>query len=225
MNKFDIMTLLYDKNEYKKAESFCIKENKYPELLAYSLYRQNKFSEAAEIYNKLERYAEEGYCYLYGGDKHKADKIWFSKNETSSLLSWAKSLSGYINNKKSGIPTFFQIRNYYETDLDMLINLGFDNYAENLVNSIQYFAYINPELYKLTARVLHNNQYYEFADKFLYTAKEYGEGDTELYVLDARNNIAQNRFFAAIKSLEKALEISDDYMPAKNLLKKLKRCC
>lgn len=225
MNKIDILTLLYDKKDYGKAESLCILNNKYPELLAYSLYKQKKFFEAAEIYNKLEKYAEEGYCYFYGGNKDKADRIWFSQKENSSLLNWARTFSGYVEKKEKSLPSFFQIRNFYEIDLDMLISLGFDSYAENLINSIQYFAYLNLEIYKLTARVLYNNNYYDFADKFLYAAKEYGDEDTELYVLDAQNNIAQNRYYSAIKSLEKALAISKDYIPAKNLLEKLKRCC
>ena len=225
MKKFQILTLLDKEKDYKKAESLCINNNKYSDLLAMCLFKQKRFSEAAEIFNKLEKRTEEGYCYLYSGNKEYADKIWFSKEDNSSLLNWAKAFSGYVERRKLRLPTFFEIRNFYEPDLDMLISLGFEEYAENLINSIQYFGYINLEVYKFTARVLYNHGYYDFADKLLYAAKEYGDEDTELYVIDARNNIAQNRYYAAVKSLEKALDISPDYMPAKILLEKLKRCC
>lgn len=227
MDRQEILTLLYEKNDYYGAEVLCKEKNSYEyfEYLAISLYLQNKFSEAAEIYHKLEKYAEEGYCFFYSGNKSAADKIWFSHQDLSPLLVWAKAFSGYVERKRKRLPTFFQIRNFYENDLDMLLTFGFDEYAENLIDSIQFFGDVNLEIYKFTARVLYNHKYYNFADKFLYAAKECCNEDSELYVLDAKNNIAQKRYYSAVKSLEKALDVSKNYFPAKMLLEKIKKSC
>lgn len=226
MNEKEILSLIYLKKDYKQAELICKEQKNRKQLLAESLYLQRKFKEAAKIFHDLEKFSEEGYCYFYSGNKVFADKIWFSLDEESSpLIQWAKSFSGYVERRRSRFPTFFQIRNFYENDLDMLLSNGFDDYAENLIDSIQFFEDVNPEIYKFTARVLYNHKYYDYADKFLSAAKKYGEEDSELYVLDAKNNIAQKRYYSASKALEKALDISKDYNPAKILSKNLKRYC
>ena len=227
MNKKELLNLIYTEKDYEKAEIICKQqEEDYKELLARSLYLQNKFVEAQKIYHELGKFGEEGYCFFYAGNKNNADKIWFSLNEESSpLIQWAKSFSGYVERKRNRTPTFFQIRNFYENDLDMLLSNGFDDYAENLIESIQFFEDINPEIYKFTARVLYNHKYYSYADKFLSAAKKYGNEDTELYVIDAKNNIAQKRYYSAVKSLEKSLDISKDYHPAKILFENVKKYC
>jgi len=219
MNSREILSLIYSKKDYEKAEILCKGEGDRQHL-AESLYLQKKFSEAAKIYHELGKFAEEGYCHFYDGNKSLADTVWISP-----LIQWAKLFSGYIERKRNGFPTFFQIRNFYENDLDMLLLNGFEDYAENLIDSIQFFEDINPEIYKFTARALYNHKYYDFADKFLSVAKKYGEEDSELYVLDAKNNIAQKRYYSAVKSLEKSLDISKDYCPAKILFENVKRYC
>ena len=228
MDKRTILNLLYKKKDYGQAEKLCKKQcgAEYQEILAACLYLQGKFAEAAEIYHKAEKFGEEGYCFFYAGNKSSADKIWFTADEnTSSLIKWAKSFSGFVERKRNRVPTFFQIRNFYENDLDMLLSNGFDDYAENLIDSIQFFEDVNPEIYKFTARVLYNHKYYDYADKFFSVARKYGDEDCELYYLEAKNNIAQKRYYSAVKSLEKSLSISKNYYPAKILFENVKRYC
>ena len=228
MDKREILNLLYVKKNYEQAEKLCKKQYaaEYQEILANVLYLQNKFTEAAEIYHNLEKCGEEGYCYFYAGNKSAADKIWFTADEDiSPLIKWAKAFSGYVERKRNRVPTFFQIRNFYENDLDMLLSNGFDDFAENLTDSIQFFEDINPEIYKFTARVLYNHKYHDFADKFFSAARKYGNEDCELYYLEAKNNIAQKRYYSAVKSLEKSLSISKNYYPAKMLYENVKKYC
>jgi len=228
MSKGAILNLLYVKKDYAQAEKLCKEQQgkEYDEYLAMCLYLQNKYVEAAELFRSLKKYGEEGYCCFYAGDKAAADKIWFTADEDiSPLIKWAKSFSEFVERKNNRVPTFFQIRIFYENDLDMLLSNGFDDYAENLIESIQFFEDINPEIYKFTARVLYNHKYYNYADKFLSAAKKYGDEDCELYFLDAKNNIAQKRFYSAVKSLEKSLSVSKNYYPSKILFENLKRYC
>ena len=166
--------------------------------------------------------AEMGYCKLFQGNKEEADKIWFSLKDDSPLIIWAKAFSGYIEKKQIYQPTFFQIRSFYESDLDTLLSLKMYKYAENLINSIQFFADINPEVYKFTARVLYNYGYFGLAERFINTGKEYVYDDTELHFIEAQVRLAQNQRFGAIRSLENVLSISPSYFPAKKMLANIK---
>ena len=224
MNRFQLLKIIFEKKDYTLAEELC-RSNTSDEslkLLARVLFFEHKYERAEVLFKKLKMYAEMGYCKLYRGNKEEADKIWFSLNDVSPLGIWAKAFSGYIEKKKIYEPTFFQIRNFYESDLDTLMSLKMYKYAENLINSIQYFSDINPEVYKYTARVLFNHGYNELAERFINTGKEIVYDDTELHFIEAQVRLAQNQRYGAIRSLENVLSISPSYFPAKKMLANIK---
>lgn len=224
MNRFELLKIIFAKKDYTLAEKLCTSNVSDDSLktLAKILFFEKKYERAEVLFKKLKMFTEYGYCRLYQNDKKGADKVWFSLKDTSPLIMWAKALSGFIEKEQRREPTFFQIRNFYETDLDTLLSLKMTKYAENLINSVQYFADINPEVYKFTARVLFNHGYTEFAEKFLIPAKNIVYEDTELHVIEAQVRLAKNEKYAAIKSLENALDISPTYYPAKKMLENIK---
>lgn len=224
MNRFELLKIIFEKKDYSLAEKLCMTKvnDDSLKMLAKVLFFEKKYERAEILFKKLHLYTEYGYCQLYQGNKKAADKIWFSQKDTSPLIMWAKALSGYIEKEQIKEPTFFQIRNFYETDLDTLLSLKMTKYAENLIYSIQYFSDINPEVYKFTARVLFNKGYYQLSEKFLNKAKEYCYEDTELHVIEAQLRLCRNEKKAAIISLKNALEISPTYYPAKKLLANIK---
>lgn len=219
-----IMKVIYEQKDYPLAEKLCAERQDDESLLmlARVLFYERKFANAEILFKKLHKLTEYGYCKLFQGEKRSADMIWSAVEDNSPLILWAKALSGYIEKKQKRIPTFFQIRNFYECDLDTLMSLKFLEYSENLINSIQYFADINPEVYKFTGRVLLNHGYLDLADKFLQAGKAQVFDDTELHFLFAELRMAQNQRPAAIKSLETVLEISPTYYPARKLLANIK---
>lgn len=224
MNKNMIMRVIYEQKDYSLAEKLCEERQDDESLLmlARVLFYEKKYANAEMLFKKLHKFVEYGYCKLFQGEKRAADMIWNSLEDTSPLIMWAKALSGYLDKKQTRIPTFFQIRNFYECDLDTLMSLKFLKYSENLINSIQYFADINPEVYKFTGRVLLNHGYLDLAEKFLQAGKDVVFDDTELHFLFAELRMAQNQRPAAIKSLETVLEISPTYYPARKLLANIK---
>jgi tetratricopeptide (TPR) repeat protein len=224
MNKSELFRIIFDKKNYSLAEEVCKYNcnNDSLDTLAKVLFFDGKYERAEILFKKLHKYTEYGYCRLYQNDKEMADRIWFAQEDTSPLIMWAKALSGYIEKRRVKEPTFFQIRNFYETDLDTLLKLKMYGYAENLISSIQYFAETNMEVYKYTGRVLYNHGYLKDAEKFLATGKEVVWEDTELHFLDAEVKLAQNERLAAIKSLENALELTPTYYPAVKLLENIK---
>ncbi|MBQ2645383.1 hypothetical protein IJG14_07425 [bacterium] len=224
MKKFELLKIIFQRKDYTLAEKLCTSkvDDDSLKMLARVLFFERKYERAEVLFKKLHMFTEYGYCRLFQNDKKSADMVWFAIKDNSPLIMWAKALSGYIEKEQRREPTFFQIRNFYESDLDSFLTLKMTKYAENLINSIQYFADINPEVYKFTARVLYNHGYLNLAEKFLKTAKEYFYEDTELHVIDAQVRLAQNEPKAAIKALENALDISPAYYPAKKMLLNIK---
>ncbi len=224
MNRKDILKVVYEQKDYELAEKLCFakQDDESLKLLARVLFYEHKFERAEVLFKKLHMFAEYGYCKLYQNDKSSADKIWFAQEDTSPLILWTKALSGFLEKQPQRIPTFFQIRNFYETDLDMLMSLNMTKYAENLINSIQYFADVNLEVYKFTARVLFNHNYFGLAEKFIQTAKSYVYEDTELHFIEAQIRLSQHERMAAVRSLRNLLEFEPEYFPAKQLLNNIK---
>lgn len=224
MRKKDILRVIYEQKDYELAEKLCFarQDDEHLAILARVLFYEFKFETAAVLFKKLHMFTEYGYCKLFQNDKRAADEIWFAQEDYSPLIMWAKALSGYLEKQQQRTPTFFQIRNFYESDLDILISLNMLKYAENLVNSIQYFSDINPEVFKFTARVLFNHKYYKLSEKFINKAKSYIYEDTELHFIEAQIRLAQKEKTAAIKSLENLLEFEPEYYPAKILLNNIK---
>ena len=225
MNRNEILKVIYVQKDYLLAEKLCAAKPddvKTLLMLARVLFYEKKYELAEVLFKKLHCYTEYGYCKLFRGDKESAKYIWESLEDISPLTMWAKCLSGYIEKKQKRTPTFFQIRNFYESDLDTLLGLRYTKWAENLINSIQYFRDINTEVYKYTARVLYNHKYYQLAEKFLNTGKNVAYEDTELHYIEAEVRLAQNQKIAAKKSLEKILEFAPAYYPAKKLLENIK---
>lgn len=224
MNRNEILKIIYVQKDFPLAEKLCSSKTDDDSLLmlARVLFFQKKYQRAEVLFKKLHKYTEYGYCKLFQHDKKSAELVWNSVAESSPLLLWAKALLGYIEKQQIKTPTFFQIRNFYESDLDTLMSLKYSKWAENLINSIQFFADINPEVFKYTARVLLNHHFYELSEKFLKAGKDYFYKDTELHFLEAQLKLSQNEKNAAIKSLETVLDISPSYYPAKKLLANIK---
>ncbi len=224
MKKTEILKVIYEQKDYSLAEKLCLvhHEEEYIILLARVLFYSYRFERAEILFKKLHMFTEFGYCRFFQDDKKSADIIWNAIEDNSPLIMWAKALSGYVEKRQIRIPTFFQIRNFYESDLEMLMTLKMMKYAENLINSIQFFSEINPEVYKFTARVLLNHKYYEIAEKFINAGKNCVYDDTELHFIEAQLRLAQNRKSDAIKSLSTLLEFSPSYYPAKKLMENIK---
>lgn len=224
MNKNEILKLLYKEKDYSKLKKICAKNNDnwHMNILAKVLFNEKKYSEAAKIYYKLKMPYETGYCLLLQGDLYNTKRFWEPLKDDSPIVNWGKALLGFIEKKPAELPSYFQIRNFLEQDLDALLNSNLTHYAENLVNAIDKLAEINSESYKFIARVLLNHGYLDIAKSFLEQSKEIYYGDPETHFLIAKIYIEKNCIPEAISSLKKTLEVKPEYFPAEKLLFKLK---
>lgn len=165
---------------------------------------------------------EYGYCKLLAGDIQNA-KVIFSKIANNDFRAdWAIKLIQFIECSVSTLPSYFQIRNFLEIDLNLLIQSGQVQFVENIINGADLLYSINPESYKFIARVMINNDFFEIALFFLNKAKDKFYYDPEMHFMFANCYLKKENVTKAKEALKNCLVILPEYFPAKKLLQKLK---
>lgn len=224
MKKNEILKLLYVTKDYPKLRKICSKreDDWCKSVLAKSFFNEENYKEAAKIFYQQKMFYESGYCLLLQGDLFNAKRLWMSLDDSTPIIGWGKSLIGFIEKNPVKTPTYFQIRNFLEQDLDALLRANLISYAENVINSIDVMAQVNSESYKYMARVLFNHNYFDIAKNFLNQSKEIYYKDPETHFLLGKIHLEKGNFDEAKNALEAAIEVNEGYFPAKKLLAKLK---
>lgn len=164
---------------------------------------------------------ESGYCSLLSGDLESAN-LEFSKIENLDLrANWAKKLLQFINNDVINLPSYFQIRNFLEIDLNLLIQFNQAQFVENIINGADLFYSINQESYKFISRVMLNNDFTDIALYYLNKAKEKFYYDPEMHFMLANCYVKQKDKQNAKASIKSCLSILPGYFPATKLLEKI----
>lgn len=115
-------------------------------------------------------------------------------------------------------PTYFQIRNFLELDLSILILYCKGEYVEKIIRYADFMAYYNPECYKFIGRAFWANNLMSAAMFFLRRAKDKFYQDPELHYLLAYIFYNNDRNIdLAKKALGACLGILPEYAPAKKL--------
>lgn len=225
MKKNEILKLLYVTKDYPRLKKICARHREddwYKEILAKVLFNEQKYNEAAKLFYQMKMFYESGYCLLMQGDLFNTKRLWDALDDSKPIYTWGKSLLGFIEKKPTEMPTYFQVRNFLEQDLDALLTAKLNSYAENLVNSIDLIAQVNSEAYKYMARVLYNHKYFDISKSFLEQSKDICYKDPETHFLLAKIHLDKNETEKAKTSLNEAIRVNEDYFPAKNLLQKIK---
>lgn len=215
---------LYVNANYSKIEQILSDSDDVNSLakLAKCYLINGKYIQASNIYEKLGDKFLQGYANLLGGNLAITQKLWDEVKETSPLIAWEKSLIGFINLHVTKYPTYFQIRNFLEVDLNMLLTSGQKSYAQNIMSGLNIFTEINPEAYKYVARVLLNHKYYSIAIQLLEKSLDIYYKDPETHFMLAKSHLYMQNNTQATKYLKTCLSFHKDYFPAKKLLNFLK---
>lgn len=164
---------------------------------------------------------EYAYCKLLSGDINTS-KIEFSKiAKFDRRADWGKKLIQFIEGYITNVPSYFQIRNFLEIDLNLLIHNGQLQFVENIICGADLFYSINPESYKFISRVMLNNDFTEVALYYLNMAKEKFFNDPEMHFMLANCYVKKNEIPAAREAIKNCLTILPEYFPAKKLQDKL----
>lgn len=164
---------------------------------------------------------EHAYFAILEGDLTTAQAVFESLD--SPRAKWGKALTdilmGYIEN----YPTYFEIRNFLEIDLDFLIKNEKIDYVELVLGSLEILTDINQEAYKYVARVMLENKFFKAAREYLEKSKNIFYNDPELHFLFAKYYINAREYEKADFHLDECLKILPDYFPAKQLQKEISR--
>ena len=163
---------------------------------------------------------ELGYSALIQEDLGKAKEIFKTINDSDIRANWALFMISLIEGDVKFYPTYFELRNFLEIDLNILMHYFKGDYVEKIIRYADFMFTINPEVHKFIGRVLYNNGYEEQATFFLNRAKNYFYTDPELHYLLAYIYYQKKDYEKAKNSLRDCLNILPKYFPATNLMKK-----
>ena len=97
---------------------------------------------------------ENAYDCLVNENLEEAKKNFQLIKEQDIRASWALFVISLIEGDVREYPTYFQIRNFLEIDLNMLIEHYKGEYVEKVIRYCDFMFNINPEVYKFIGRCL-----------------------------------------------------------------------
>ena len=144
----------------------------------------------------------------------------FSKSD-SPRAKWGKILVSILRGFMSETPTYFEIRNFLEIDLDFLLKNKKIDYVEQCLGALDILSKINQETFKFAARVMLENKLFTSALKYMERSKQIYYNDPELHFMYAKYYMDLNRFSDAYFYINECLKLLPDYYPAKQLKLKI----
>ena len=164
---------------------------------------------------------EQAYCEIIFDNLKGARKIFEELEPADIRAHWGLVILGFIKGTASKYPTYFELRNFLEIDINLLIMYCKGDYVEKIVRYADFMFTINPEVYKFIGRVFLNNEMKIQAMFFLKRAKDRFYQDPELHYIMAEVYYKDNDYDLCKNALKTCLEVLPDYAPAVALLKKL----
>ncbi len=169
-------------------------------------------------------YVEAAYCCIILDRLDRAKELFSKVKDVDIRANWGLLLIQLLQGDIMSFPTYFEVRNFLEIDLDILILYCKENYVEKIIRYADFLAYYNPECYKFIGRVFWANNLMPASMFFLRRAKDKFYSDPELHYLLAyiyyHNDKDKTK---ALKACQTCLEILPDYAPAKALLEVIEK--
>ena len=164
---------------------------------------------------------EHAYMAILNEDLATAASVF--KDIDSPRALWGQSLAGILSGYMRRYPTYFEIRNFLEIDLDFLLKNDKVNYVEYVLGALGLLIDINQETYKYVARVMYENKLYKAAFEYLEKSKNIFYNDPELHFMFAKYYIKMREYATADYYLDECLNVLPDYYPALQLQKEISR--
>ena len=178
--------------------------------------------EAFENFNKAGNVYGCAYCKFLTGELDEARILTTLIKDTTPAADWLLCLINLLNEDYNRYPTYFQIRNFYEQDLEMLFLYNQYSIINKIIRLNGYLETFNREIYKYSARVLGNNGHYKEAKTLLKQSLKIWFKDPETHFMIGEIYEKENNKDEAIKSYQKAIEVNTEYLPASIKLKDLR---
>lgn len=185
-------------------------------------FLSGKFKGCKAFFESENYLVEAAYCDIIL-DKLKDARQKFSLVVNEDIRAhWGLCLLDMIEGNISVNPTYFEVRNFLEIDLGILISYCKGDYVEKIIKYADYMAYFNMECYKFIGRVFWAYNMMPISMFFLRIAKDKLYNDPELhYLLAYIYFTVEKKFDKCKKSLDACLKILPKYAPACALMKKI----
>ncbi len=141
----------------------------------------------------------------------------------SPRASWGMALISILEGFVQKFPTYFQIRNFLEIDMDFLLRNNKITYVELLLGSLEFLSNINQETYKFAARVMLVNKLYSAALKYMEKSKRLFYNDPELHFMYAKYYFDFKNYEEAYFYINECLKMLSDYYPAVVMKQKIEQ--
>lgn len=159
------------------------------------------------------RSIENAYLNILCDDLKQAQAIFASLD--SPRANWGVTLTGILSGYLERFPSYFEVRNFLEIDLDFLIKNEKLDLVEQLLGAVDVLADINQETYKYVARVMYENKLYNVASEYLERSKKVFYKDPELHFMLAKYYKNAKNYEDSLYYINECLRILPDYYPAK----------
>ncbi len=167
-------------------------------------------------------YIEAAYCNIVLDNLKKAQELFEKAVSYDMRAHWGLFLLRLIDGNICQSPTYFEIRDFLEIDLSILIMYCKGDYIEKILRYADFMAYYNLECYKFIGRAFWANNMMPAAMFFLNRAKDKLYNDPELhYLLAYIAYYNDNDINKTKKELDVCLGILPQYAPAVTLAKKI----
>ena len=161
------------------------------------------------------------YCKLLNGELNEAKNLLESLENSSSFVNWLLILIEIIEGKKDKMPTYFQIRNFYEQDVEMLFFYERYDFISKIFQKTSYLANFNMEVYKYNARLLLNQGYLADSEILIKKSLDICFKDPETHYMYGELLLKRNDIEKAKQEFQKAIRVNGTYYPSLIKLKEL----
>lgn len=155
---------------------------------------------------------EYGYCLILEGQLDKAEQV--LRTIDSIRADWAVKLIPFMKGHVEILPTYFQIRNFLEIDINLLLLAKQTDSISYILGGADILYSVNCETYKYIARVMMNNGFYDIAKNYLKEGRSNTYNDPELHFMYCQYYIKNGEFDKALQSIQECLKILPEYYPA-----------
>lgn len=164
---------------------------------------------------------ELAYCKIIRGELNEAKNLFQLIVDENIRAHWGLLITNILSESPAVYPSYFELRNFLEIDLNILIHHGRGDYVEQIINYADVFSSVNLEVNKYIGRVFWNNNIKDLGKFFLERAKNDFFQDPELHYLLACVHLDEGNLERSKKSIENCLEVLPGYFPAVEMQRKL----
>lgn len=209
--------MLFEKQENNITDNNSERNNdkvRSYHIQALKLLQEGNAQAAYLIFDKINSIYGCAYCKIMQGDIQSARILLNIIKDSSSAVNWSIVMINLTDDTKGDYPTYLQIRNFYEQDLDMLLKYKQNDIANKIINKNGYLENFNREIYKYSARVLFNYDNIDLSEKLLKKSLDIFYNDPETHFMLGEIYLKQKNIPKAKLAFEVSNEVIGMYGPA-----------